>query len=269
MAVRTEPARGMRDFLPEDVRRRQYVIGIIEDVYARYAFEPLETPAVENIETLMGKYGEEGNQLIFKILKRGEHEASGQADLALRYDLTVPLARVIAHHQSDLPRLFKRYQIQPVWRADRPARGRFREFYQCDVDALGSTSPVVEAELCAAVSDALTELGFADFTIRINHRQLLTSLLNLVGIAEPQHGHALVALDKLDKIGPDGVAREFDQRGIASDLASRLIAVLASAGDGIPTGLALDDTGTAAADNVRTILTLIAGTSAAAHVKVD
>ncbi len=111
----------------------------------------------------MGKYGDEGNQLIFKILKRGEHEATGQADLALRYDLTVPLARVVAQYQSRLPRLFKRYQIQPVWRADRPARGRFREFYQCDVDALGSTSPVVEAELCAAVSDALTELGFDDF----------------------------------------------------------------------------------------------------------
>jgi len=145
----------MRDFLPDDVRRREYVIGIIKRIYERYGFEPLETPAVENIETLLGKYGEEGNQLIFKILKRGEHEATGQADLALRYDLTVPLARVVAQYQSKLPRVFKRYQIQPVWRADRPARGRFREFYQCDVDSLGSTSPVVEAELCAAVSDAL------------------------------------------------------------------------------------------------------------------
>src|SRR5205085_11666363 len=124
------------------------------------------------------------------------------------YDLTVPLARVIAHHQSDLPRLFKRYQIQPVWRADRPARGRFREFYQCDVDALGSTSPVVEAELCAAVSDALTELGFADFTIRLNHRQLLTALLRWAGVVEGQHSDALVVLDKLDKIGPDGVKNE-------------------------------------------------------------
>src|SRR4030095_2711953 len=190
--ARTEPARGMRDFLPEDIRRREYVIGVIRRVYERYGFEPLETPAVENLETLMGKYGEEGNQLIFKILKRGEHEASGQADLALRYDLTVPLARVIAHHQSKLPRLFKRYQIQPVWRADRPARGRFREFYQCDVDALGSTSPLVEAELCAAVSEALTELGFHDFVIRVNHRQLLTSLLNSVGIPEVLHGTALV-----------------------------------------------------------------------------
>src|SRR6188474_1482824 len=168
---KTQPARGMRDFLPADVRKREYVIGVIKQIYERYGFEPLETPAVENIETLMGKYGEEGNQLIFKILKRGEHEATGQADLALRYDLTVPLARVIAHHQSALPRLFNRYQIQPVWRADRPARGRFREFYQCDVDALGSTAPAVEAELCAAVADALLELGFTDFVIRLNHRQ--------------------------------------------------------------------------------------------------
>src|SRR6187551_1024954 len=191
--TRTEPARGMRDFLPEDVRRREYVIGIVKKVYERYGYEPLETPAAENLETLMGKYGDEGNQLIFKILKRGEHEASGQADLALRYDLTVPLARVIAHHQSKLPRLFKRYQIQPVWRADRPARGRFREFYQCDVDFLGSTSPVVEAELCAAVSDVFHDLGFSDFTIRINHRQVLTSILNAAGIPEALHGTALVA----------------------------------------------------------------------------
>ena len=171
----------MRDFLPEDVRRREYVIGIIKRVYERYGFEPLETPAVENLETLLGKYGDEGNKLIFKILKRGEHEATGQADLALRYDLTVPLARVVAQHQAKLPRLFKRYQIQPVWRADRPARGRFREFYQCDVDSLGSTSPVIEAELCAAVADAMTELGFTDFVIRINHRDLLTALLECGG----------------------------------------------------------------------------------------
>src|SRR5215210_6984940 len=197
---KTQPARGMRDFLPADVRRREYVIGIIKQVYESYGFEPLETPAVENLETLLGKYGDEGNQLIYKILKRGEHEASGQADLALRYDLTVPLARVVAHYQSKLPRLFKRFQIQPVWRADRPARGRFREFYQCDVDALGSTSPVIEAELCAAVSDALTELGFNDFVIRINHRQLLTAVLTAAGLTEGQHSDALVALDKLDKI---------------------------------------------------------------------
>src|SRR5687768_10676726 len=223
--TRTEPARGMRDFLPEDVRRREHVIGIVTRVYERYGYEPLETPAVENIETLLGKYGEEGNKLIYKILMRGEHEASGKADLALRYDLTVPLARVVAEHQAKLPRLFKRYQIQPVWRADRPARGRFREFYQCDVDALGSTSPVVEAELCAAVGDALGELGFADYVIRINHRQLLTATLLAAGVPEDRHGDALVAVDKLDKIGPDGVKGELAARGVTSEAGNALIGV--------------------------------------------
>src|SRR6187551_1766738 len=166
----TKPARGMRDFLPADVRKRDYVIGIIKEVYERYGFEPLETPAVENIETLTGKYGEEGNQLIYKILKRGVHESTGEADLALRYDLTVPLARVVAEYQDKLPKFFKRYQIQPVWRADRPARGRFREFYQCDVVSLGSRSMVVEAEICAAAAEALRKLGFKDFVVRLNHR---------------------------------------------------------------------------------------------------
>src|SRR3989442_12577141 len=125
-SAKTQPARGMRDFLPADVRKREYVIRIIKEVYERYGFEPLETPAVENIETLLGKYGEEGNQLIFKILKRGEHEATGQADPALRYDLTVPPARAVAQYQSKLPRFFKRSQIHPRWRAARPAGGRFR-----------------------------------------------------------------------------------------------------------------------------------------------
>src|SRR6187431_2531595 len=226
--ARTEPARGMRDFLPEDIRRREYVVGVIRRVYERYGFEPLETPAVENLETLLGKYGEEGNQLIFKILMRGEHEASGQADLALRYDLTVPLARVIAHHQSKLPRLFKRYQIQPVWRADRPARGRFREFYQCDVDSIGSASPVAEAELCDAVSDVLLELGFTDFKIRLNHRQLLTYTLNLAGIPESLHVSALVALDKMDKIGRDAVGDELLARGVTAESVTTLFLLMES-----------------------------------------
>src|SRR5919206_431064 len=213
----TNPARGMRDFLPADVRKREHVIALIKEVYESYGFEPLETPAAENIETLMGKYGEEGNQLIFKILRRGEHEQTGQADLALRYDLTVPLARVVAEYRDKLPKFFKRYQIQPVWRADRPARGRFREFYQCDVDCIGTRSPVVEAELCAAASDALTSLGFTNFTIRLNHRQVLAGVLEAAGIAAEKHGDALVALDKLDKIGREGVAREFAARGIAAE----------------------------------------------------
>src|SRR3954467_816888 len=166
----TKPPGGTRDFLPADVRRRAHVIGVVRRVYERYGFGPLETPAFENIETLLGKYGEEGNQLIFKILRRGEHEKSGDADLALRYDLTVPLARVVAQYQNELPKFFKRYQIQPVWRADRPAKGRFREFFQCDIDSIGSGSPVVEAEQLSAVSDVLSSLGFSDFVVRLNHR---------------------------------------------------------------------------------------------------
>jgi len=230
MSSKTQPARGMRDFLPADVRRRDYVIGIVKRVYERYGFEPLETPAVENIETLMGKYGEEGNQLIFKILKRGVHEATGEADLALRYDLTVPLARVVAEHRNDLPKFFKRYQIQPVWRADRPARGRFREFYQCDVDCLGSSSMLIEAQLCAAASDALVALGFEHFTIRLNHRQVLAGVLDASGVSSEKHADALVAIDKLDKIGREGVAREFAERGIAQESGEKLLSFFESLG---------------------------------------
>ncbi len=222
-STKTQPARGMRDFLPTDVRKREYVIGVIKEVYERYGFEPLETPAVENIETLLGKYGEEGNQLIFKILKRGVHESTGEADLALRYDLTVPLARVVAEYQNEFPRFLKRYQIQPVWRADRPARGRFREFYQCDVDIVGSRSMVVETELCTAAGEALTSLGFEDFTIRLNHRQALTGLLLSAGVPLEKHSVTLICLDKLDKLGPEGVEKELLERGIGSGPAEALL----------------------------------------------
>jgi histidyl-tRNA synthetase len=233
-SAKTQPARGMRDFLPADVRKREYVIGVIKEVYERYGFEPLETPAVENIETLMGKYGEEGNQLIFKILKRGlprmvekDTALSELTDLALRYDLTVPLARVVAEYRdSKLPKFFKRYQIQPVWRADRPARGRFREFYQCDVDVLDSTSMLVEAELCSAVTDVLVQLGFSEFTIRLNHRKVLTALFNAVGVPEAKHSEALVAFDKLDKLGEEGVQLELRDRGIATEALLELVRVV-------------------------------------------
>ncbi len=160
-------------------------------------------------------YGDEGNKLIFKILKRGEHEASGEADLALRYDLTVPLARVIAEYQSKLPKIFKRYQIQPVWRADRPARGRFREFYQCDIDSVGSTSPVVEAEQIAAVSEILTTLGFDDFVIRINHRKFIAAWLNQIPIPADRHADVLITIDKVDKVGKEGVAKELAEKSFS------------------------------------------------------
>ncbi|HEY6803900.1 MAG TPA: histidine--tRNA ligase [Pyrinomonadaceae bacterium] len=230
-SAKTQPARGMRDFLPEDVRKREFVIGVIKEVYQRYGFEPLETPAVENIETLMGKYGEEGNQLIFKILKRGVHEGTGEADLALRYDLTVPLARVVAEYREKLPKFFKRYQIQPVWRADRPARGRFREFYQCDVDVVGTESVIAEVELCSAVSEVLETLGFHDFTIRINHRKVLGGMLKYVGVSQNEQSSFLTILDKLDKIGADAVELELAKKGFQGDLVGELLQYLVFAQD--------------------------------------
>jgi histidyl-tRNA synthetase len=224
----TQPARGTRDFLPDDVRRREHVVRIVRDVYERHGFEPLETPAFENIETLLGKYGDEGNKLIFKILRRGEHEGTGEPDLALRYDLTVPLARVVAEYQSAIPRLFKRYQIQPVWRADRPARGRFREFYQCDIDSVGSTSPVVEADVLSAVAEVLTRLGFEDFTIRLNDRRVLSALLETFGVPSHQQSDVLVGIDKLDKVGVDGVRRELVERGAPASSVDACIAFFQS-----------------------------------------
>jgi histidyl-tRNA synthetase len=283
----TKPPSGTRDFLPEDIRRREHVIRVVRTVYERYGFEPLETPAVENIETLLGKYGEEGNKLIFKILRRGEHESRGDADLALRYDLTVPLARVVAQYQNQLPRFFKRYQIQPVWRADRPARGRFREFYQCDIDSIGSTSPVVEAEQITAVGEVFTQLGFADFKILVNHRRVLMGLLDVAGIEARRHETALVALDKLDKIGEAGVAVELAARDVEPDTATRVLGMLRDiftepAGISLPAGVVVS---LARLDRLRTflgstpyagaveeltgILQLVRDTTVAEHVYVD
>jgi histidyl-tRNA synthetase len=273
----TKPPSGTRDFLPDDIRRREYVIGVVRDVYERYGFEPLETPAFENIETLLGKYGEEGNKLIFKILRRGEHEASGEADLALRYDLTVPLARVVAQYQQELPKFFKRYQIQPVWRADRPARGRFREFYQCDIDSMGTTSPMAEAEQIAAVGEVLERLGFADFQILLNHRGVLSGLLETAGIPPVQQDTALIALDKFDKVGEEGVAGDLAERGIDNPVAHRLVAMLRDINGGAGTDGKLDAIGAllkgsrhdSAFNNLCEIVHLSADTRAATHVAVN
>jgi histidyl-tRNA synthetase len=257
----------MRDFLPDDVRRRQYVIEVVRRVYERYGFEPLETPALENIETLTGQYGEEGNKLIYKVLRRGEGESSGETDLALRYDLTVPLARVVAEHRAKLPKFFKRYQIQPVWRADRPARGRFREFYQCDVDAIGSTSPVVEAEMIAAVSEVLQTLGFDDFIVQLNHRELLTAMLEAAGVPAALHGDALIAIDKLDKIGREKVADDLTARGIdrkAADICLRAFEDVTACDELV----SRSERGAAAGRNVAAIMTLAGATPANGHVRL-
>ena len=266
----TKPPSGTRDFLPNDIRRREYVINIVRGVYERYGFEPLETPAFENIETLLGKYGEEGNKLIFKILRRGEHEATGEADLALRYDLTVPLARVVAQHQNELPRFFKRYQIQPVWRADRPARARFREFYQCDIDAIGTTSLLVEVEVLAAVSEVLERLGFHDFVVRLNHRELLTALLKTAGVSKHLHADALVAIDKLDKVGRKEVRQELIAREIAAKSADKCLELFET---GFPAAMRVvlrdDSRGVQAVDQLEEIREMAARTCAAGHLRVD
>jgi histidyl-tRNA synthetase len=239
--INTEPLSGMRDFLPLDVLRRNHVIGVIERVYQSYGFEPLQTPTMERLTTLLGKYGDEGDQLIFRVLKRGDKleralaDSPAQdsiADAGMRYDLTVPLARVVAEYRERLPRFFKRYQIQPVYRADRPAKGRYREFYQCDVDVVGSISPTVEAEVIAAGVQVLEELGFsaADaFRVRLNHRGILHALMEAASIPPALEGDALVAIDKLDKIGLEGVRAELAHRGIADDAAGALLESMSAA----------------------------------------
>lgn len=222
-------ARGTRDIPPAMVHRRTEVVDRIRGVFTRYGFEPLETPAIERLDTLEGKYGEEGNKLLFRILERGEGGREGKADLGLRYDLTVPLARYVAQTPS-LPLPFKRYQIQPVWRADRPAKGRFREFFQCDVDTVGSTSPLADAEVIAVWSDSLRALGFSDYTIHVNHRGLLGALVAAAGCAE-QESSVLVAIDKLDKVGMEGVEKELVDRGISADSIAVLLDGLGRAAD--------------------------------------
>jgi histidyl-tRNA synthetase len=222
--------KGTRDLLPEQMLGRQQVIDTVKGVFRRHGFEPLETPAFERIETLLGKYGDEGDKLIYKILKRGEGAESGQCDLALRYDLTVPLARVMAMNPGlRLP--FRRYQIQPVWRADRPQKGRFREFWQCDVDIVGTTSAIAEAECLAVVADALQTLGFNQYTIRLNDRRILRALARRAGAStSTEETRILVILDKLDKIGRDGVDRELHDAGVPEAERSRFFDVVSISG---------------------------------------
>jgi len=212
--------KGTRDLLPAQMNRRLAVIDIVRRVFSRYGFEPVETPAFERIETLTGKSGDEDEKLMFRILKRGEAGKRGEVDAGLRYDLTVPLARMIAMNPG-LSMPFKRSQIQPVWRADRPQRGRYREFYQCDVDTVGTPSLQADAECIAVVHDALNALGLTDHTIRLNHRALLRALAAAVG-ADQSESDLLVALDKLAKIGREGVAKELGARGFEASQISAL-----------------------------------------------
>ncbi|WP_218079810.1 histidine--tRNA ligase [Anthocerotibacter panamensis] len=227
---------GMRDFLPEVMQRREYALDIIKSVFRQWGFTPLETPAMERWETLSGKYGEEGEKLIYHCFNSGNlPDQAGQSlqfsrrerpELALRYDLTVPLARVMAMYGHTIAKPFKRYQIQPVWRGDRPGAGRFREFVQCDVDVIGSKSLLVEAELIALNHEVLTRLGFQDFTIRINHRLVLLGFLEELGLEPGQAGTVLIGIDKLDKLPSEKVQRELEAKGIPSEKAKKILAMV-------------------------------------------
>jgi histidyl-tRNA synthetase len=232
MPTQFDPPSGTRDFLAADVEKRERAFEVIRSVFSSYGYEPLQTPAFERLEVLLGKYGDDNDKLVFKILRRGEHEASGEADLALRYDHTVPLARVAAAYGSRLPQPYKRYALGPVWRADRPGRDRYREFLQCDLDCLGSASILADAEALCAEHDALAALGIGEFTILLNSRRVLAGLLESFGIAGDLGPGVLITLDKLDKQAPTDVIAELEHRGLTSEKAADLVGML-TASDGV------------------------------------
>jgi histidyl-tRNA synthetase len=261
MPSQFDPPSGTRDFLAADVEQREHAFAVIRDVFSRYGFEPLQTPAFERLDVLLGKYGDESDKLVFKILRRGEHEATGEADLALRYDMTVPLARVVAAYGSQLPMPYKRYALGPVWRADRPGKDRYREFVQCDLDTLGTTSLLADAETLSAQHDALAELGLPHFTIQLNSRRVLAGMQEAFAIPPDLSGGVLISLDKLDKLPPDAVVAELTDRGLASDQAGELVTALTApdAVDRVRIALAKTDEGTAGLDEVDTVLSLLSG----------
>lgn len=237
MAQKASIPKGTRDFSPVEVAKRNYIFSTIKSNFEKFGFQPIETPSFENSETLMGKYGEEGDRLIFKILNSGDFLAKADesflndknslkitsqiSEKALRYDLTVPFARYVVQHQNEIEFPFKRYQIQPVWRADRPQKGRFREFYQCDADVVGSTSLWLEVELVQLYDSVFSELGLKGTTIKINNRKILSGIAEVIGASDKLIDFT-VALDKLDKIGEDGVKKEMLEKGIAEEAIEKL-----------------------------------------------
>ncbi|MFI3202175.1 MAG: histidine--tRNA ligase [Eubacteriales bacterium] len=226
MALSKKPVTGMKDILPREMEIRDYVIQVIKETYGKFGFTSIETPCVEHIENLSNKQGGENEKLIFKILKRGEklklETAKEEADLVdggLRYDLTVPLVRYYSNHVGELPIPFKALQIGPVWRADRPQRGRYRQFYQCDIDILGDATNLAEIELILATTTTLGKLGFKGFQIRINERRILKAMAAYSGFLEESYDEVFITLDKMDKIGIDGVEKEL----VASDYDAKCI----------------------------------------------
>ena len=230
MALSKKPVNGMKDILPNEMQIRDYVINVIAETYAEFGFTRIETPCVENIANLSNKQGGENEKLIFKIMKRGEklnlETAQSEADLVdggLRYDLTVPLVRFYSNNGANLPNPFKALQIGPVWRADRPQRGRYRQFYQCDIDILGEPSNLAEIELILATTTTLGKLGFKGFEIRINERRILKAMAAYSGFAEEDYDSVFITLDKMDKIGLEGVEKELKEDGYAEDTVDKYL----------------------------------------------
>ena len=229
--IKPSLAKGTRDFSPQEMVKRNYIFDTIKKVFKKYGYAEIQTPAMENLSTLTGKYGDEGDKLIFKILNSGDYLSKANAthlsamnsnalissisEKALRYDLTVPFARYVVMHQNEIALPFKRFQVQPVWRADRPQKGRYREFYQCDVDVVGSESLLNEAEFVLIYQEALSNLGMTDFTIKINNRKILSGIAEIIGKPE-LIVDMTVAIDKLDKIGFEGVTKELIERGFTA-----------------------------------------------------
>lgn len=245
MAVKPSIPKGTRDFNPREVNRRQYIMNVLRHSFVGFGFEPIETPSFENRETLTGKYGEEGDRLIFKILRSGDFLQKVPADVresdnanawgalitdkALRYDLTVPFARYVVQHRNELAFPFKRYQMQPVWRADRPQKGRFREFWQCDADVVGSDSLWQEVEFIQLYDAAFEQLGLS-VEIHLNNRKVLAGIAEEIGVGDKLTDFT-VALDKLDKIGPEKVVEEMNERGIPKEGTDRLLPLLSMQGN--------------------------------------
>ena len=242
--AKTSIPKGTRDFSPEEMAKRNYIFDTIRGVYALYGFQQIETPAMETLQTLLGKYGEEGDKLLFKILNSGDylskiddeqllqrdslHLASKLCEKGLRYDLTVPFARYVVQHREEIQLPFRRFQIQPVWRADRPQKGRYREFYQCDADVVGSNSLLNEVELIQIMDTVFTKFGIR-VAIKINNRKILTGIAEVIGEAE-KIVDITVAIDKLDKIGLDGVNAELRSNGISDEAVEKLQPIIAMTG---------------------------------------
>ena len=244
MALSKKPTTGMKDILPQEMKIRDYVIGVIQETYAQFGFTHIETPCVENIANLNCKAGGENEKLIFKIMKRGEKlnletakEENDLTDSGLRYDLTVPLVRFYSNNSAALPSPFKALQIGPVWRADRPQRGRYRQFYQCDIDILGEASNLAEIELITATTTTLGKLGFKNFEIRINERRILKAMAAYAGFPEDQYDEVFIILDKMDKIGMDGVEEDLINHGFAAESAKKYLALFKGLEDNKANGL--------------------------------